>query len=128
MSHLTQVRGLKPRLNLPNDIKYLSHLTQVRGLKLSWIKTLNMRSKVAPYTGAWIETISDTCLIKKQIVAPYTGAWIETMWMGCPSIDITVAPYTGAWIETLHLHGCEVSDGMSHLTQVRGLKHCLTGM
>ena len=29
------------------------------------------------------------------IVAPYTGAWIETMYQ-----NFAVAPYTGAWIET----------------------------
>ena len=51
-------------------------------------------------------------------VAPYTGAWIETMEPEITNGDIVVAPYTGAWIETPHrwrmfigtpgrtLHGC----------------------
>ena len=33
-------------------------------------------------------------------VAPYAGAWIETLFL-MPSIHIRlVAPYAGAWIET----------------------------
>jgi len=34
--------------------------------------------EVAPYTGAWIETISKAHRVPKVHVAPYTGAWIET--------------------------------------------------
>ena len=32
-------------------------------------------------------------------VAPYTGAWIEIKAMDLLSISGKVAPYTGAWIE-----------------------------
>ena len=33
---------------------------------------------VAPYVGAWIETITALWLKKYSPVAPYVGAWIET--------------------------------------------------
>ena len=34
--------------------------------------------KVAPYTGAWIETDVKLLRVPVEDVAPYTGAWIET--------------------------------------------------
>ena len=82
-----------------------------------------MEEKVAPFTGAWIET----AVLKKGLlgweVAPFTGAWIETIvesqadlpaGMSLPSRERglkrvrgrgrarvrAVAPFTGAWIET----------------------------
>ena len=33
---------------------------------------------VAPYTGAWIETVFAVLWLEDHSVAPYTGAWIET--------------------------------------------------
>ena len=33
---------------------------------------------VAPFTGAWIETVSGPVYYIKVKVAPFTGAWIET--------------------------------------------------
>ena len=60
----------------------------------------NLGSRVAPRTGAWIETPSMFQPVKTPVVAPRTGAWIET-----PEVprwrDVKdVAPRTGAWIET----------------------------
>ena len=37
-----------------------------------------MKYKVAPFVGAWIETIDDDRHIALQVVAPFVGAWIET--------------------------------------------------
>ena len=34
--------------------------------------------KVAPYVGAWIETLLYLISIFVFVVAPYVGAWIET--------------------------------------------------
>ena len=34
--------------------------------------------KVAPFTGAWIETRSSSSVVASIVVAPFTGAWIET--------------------------------------------------
>ena len=36
-----------------------------------------MRGDVAPYTGAWIEIVSEEIRLTRAEVAPYTGAWIE---------------------------------------------------
>ena len=33
---------------------------------------------VAPFTGAWIETIARIIMVINAEVAPFTGAWIET--------------------------------------------------
>ena len=77
---------------------------------------------VAPYVGAWIETLKYTGNSSPTLVAPYVGAWIETliikkglkirtshpMWvrglklaLNHPTADdYLVAPYVGAWIET----------------------------
>ena len=34
--------------------------------------------KVAPYVGAWIETLNPSLGRNAASVAPYVGAWIET--------------------------------------------------
>ncbi len=34
--------------------------------------------RVAPFTGAWIETYSKGRRSNIELVAPFTGAWIET--------------------------------------------------
>ena len=34
---------------------------------------------VAPYVGAWIETVAEVNESAAQLVAPYVGAWIETV-------------------------------------------------
>ena len=34
---------------------------------------------VAPYAGAWIETLQIVQFQKINFVAPYAGAWIETI-------------------------------------------------
>ena len=100
---------------------------------------------VAPYTGAWIETIlastqKGRCRSLptrgrglKQVrtvqntwetatVAPYTGAWIETIFRPFYSSPVSVAPYTGAWIETESDVRGYISDGRSLPTRGRGLK------
>ena len=95
----------------------------MRGLKLDKFPKTRSKKKVAPFTGAWIETFRARQEAKTVIVAPFTGAWIETtdairLALGRlgshPSrvrglklrqteiFDFTfkVAPFTGAWIET----------------------------
>ena len=79
-------------------------------------------NKVAPYVGAWIETVqsvgtqpapkSHPTWVRglKRIckapasplgcVAPYVGAWIETVLTPKGQALRKVAPYVGAWIET----------------------------
>jgi len=60
-----------------------------------------MRRRVAPRTGAWIETAASAYVIDAlRPVAPRTGAWIETQAGRIPICPGFVAPRTGAWIET----------------------------
>ena len=78
--------------------------------------------RVAPFTGAWIETrppsgrnrpapgrslhgsvdrnSQPSKAATTPLVAPFTGAWIETSWKPRNSVAVMVAPFTGAWIET----------------------------
>ena len=98
---------------------------------------------VAPYVGAWIETLSAVMSCKvplshpmwvrglKQrdqvewatnlLVAPYVGAWIETFIKEEGHTSEPVAPYVGAWIET-YLYKREYDYIQSHPMWVRGLK------
>ena len=39
-------------------------------------------------------------------VAPFTGAWIETVLRLLRGMVIMVAPFTGAWIETRQRQTC----------------------
>ena len=57
-----------------------SHPTWVRGLKLNLKASIPRNKAVAPYVGAWIETINLTSAKQLVVVAPYVGAWIETLW------------------------------------------------
>ena len=78
----------------------MSHLLQMRGLKLkNGIKRI------------W-----------KGQVASFTDAWIETAAMPSPVPPADVASFTDAWIETF-AYSLEGLHGLSHLLQMRGLKH-----
>ena len=72
----------------------------MRGLKLSMKTKSNNCLCVAPYVGAWIETIMQGQAALQNAVAPYVGAWIETPNWFTRAMDLQVAPYVGAWIET----------------------------
>ncbi len=56
MSHLLQMRGLKPRTYLYIRTNPKSHLLQMRGLKLLMSIDLWRKKSVASFTDAWIET------------------------------------------------------------------------
>ena len=56
----------------------LSHPTWVRGLK-QVIYLFTLKINVAPYVGAWIETVANILSDIDNKVAPYVGAWIETL-------------------------------------------------
>ena len=93
-----------------------------RGLKLRKVMTVHCAIIVAPYGGAWLETLERYPhpawlwslpmgerglkhrdiqeLTEDKEVAPYGGAWIETSIGIYPSTPRPVAPYGGAWIET----------------------------
>ena len=77
-------------------LKLRSLPSRERGLKqfcgyCSW-----HAAQVAPFAGAWIETIGPWTTAYARAVAPYAGAWIETM--SCTEKGWTKwgAPYLGA--------------------------------
>ena len=55
-----------------------SHPTWVRGLKRHVCGIHSNAVHVAPYVGAWIETVECDNCDASFLVAPYVGAWIET--------------------------------------------------
>ena len=79
-------------------------------------------TRVAPFTGAWVEIETVPVVLLMMNVAPFTGAWVEigVTWMtgiswisshpsrvrglkcdqvGAPCVLADVAPFTGAWVE-----------------------------
>ena len=71
--------------------------------------------------GAWIETVVLRYLSDGHGVAPYVGAWIETV-LGCLDDNRTKSHPT--WVRGLKLDIGDrvISDRGSHPTWVRGLK------
>ena len=77
MSHPMWVRGLKHNITPLNGCRPMSHPMWVRGLKHQrYIPAASIF--VAPYVGAWIETLIISIRDSSLSVAPYVGAWIET--------------------------------------------------
>ena len=64
---------------------------------------------VAPFVGAWIETIIVFKCRYGFIVAPFVGAWIETYITVSGYILLYVAPFVGAWIETYSFTAAKLS-------------------
>ena len=80
----------------------IKHSRTLRGC-VDWNSSKEAKSVffiVAPYVGAWIETVYSTVQRSIHSVAPYVGAWIETFFFFFCIFCIFVAPYVGAWIET----------------------------
>ena len=89
----------------------------------AWIETVGGSNgtgndNVAPFAGAWIETPRDfQFLAMLTEVAPFAGAWIETCEDRCPPCPGGVAPFAGAWIETSTDFG---KRGVVHSRTLRG--------
>ena len=94
----------------------------VRGLKLRHKGGCTEVYRVAPYVGAWIETMMPYMKLLAFIVAPYVGAWIETPCRGRRLPDRWSHPM---WVRGLKLHvvSQEQTSATSHPMWVRGLKH-----
>ena len=94
----------------------------MRGLKPQGVVDKIKEKTVASFTDAWIETKINISCRKLIVVASFTDAWIETPTIPDPSGYSVVASFTDAWIETTCVE--EEFDGiLSHLLQMRGLKH-----
>ena len=72
------MRGLKLDCTVNHRNETVSHPTWVRGLKLVYLGDGLGAFPVAPYVGAWIETVAVVLNQHTVFVAPYVGAWIET--------------------------------------------------
>ena len=98
-----------------------SHPTWVRGLKHEKIVNCRADYLVAPYVGAWIETINPLLVHLSGIVAPYVGAWIETLH---EVIIKRLAKSHPTWVRGLKLfeNNGHTRWVQSHPTWVRGLK------
>src|SRR5258708_40292474 len=91
VSPLAQGRGLKLRAYVVCRDGLWSPLAQGRGLKPLFKVLQDLEQRVAPRTGAWIETCCQFLSGRVGRVAPRTGAWIETIrncsvsfWMWSP--------------------------------------------
>ena len=99
----------------------MSHLLQMRGLKPKLPSVVLCKLAVASFTDAWIETPLTWVVLLPFLVASFTDAWIETGlgdYFGIPSL---VASFTDAWIETSEVIQ-RLYVFLSHLLQMRGLK------
>ena len=108
-------------------------------MKQKIVDIITTKKKVAPRTGAWVETFDVDSHLNKSRVAPRTGAWVETSSNNtitgntCKSrpararglkhedvpttfIDQVVAPRTGAWVETWLLGVPAGKDGVAPRT------------
>ena len=121
-----------------------SHPSRVRGLKLRYTSTDGVTWGVAPFTGAWIETVtsphpdvytpSHPSRVRGLKLLLHVGATV--LGMSHPSrvrglkLDTRgdlfgrehVAPFTGAWIETDLVAEQKRRKAESHPSRVRGLK------
>ena len=55
---------------------------------------------VAPYVGAWIETIYNNTAQSDKLSHPTWVRGLKRLMMFNPVVHDVVAPYVGAWIET----------------------------
>ena len=113
--------------NLVNETQLASlaesHLLQMRGLKLFEQQWRAFGVYVASFTDAWIETIVNMSVALILSVASFTDAWIETI-----SEGVTDKPEISRIFYRCVDWNSEKSvwwngKKMSHLLQMRGLKH-----
>ena len=72
------MRGLKLCFLAGRHTNRMSHLLQMRGLKPKYNEATCWCNVVASFTDAWIETIFSMRLSRMTMVASFTDAWIET--------------------------------------------------
>ena len=58
-----------------------------------------LKRRVAPLVGAWIEIVVEFLISSTCFVAPLVGAWIEIKEVAAKIELLQVAPLVGAWIE-----------------------------
>ena len=144
MSHLLQMRGLKPELqntlsNFCSRIFYRcvdwnkhlyaegreGYLRRIFYRCVDWNK-LSKKSNLPLLCRIFYRCVDWNLFWHrkslKQKVASFTDAWIETTQNNPLHISCYVASFTDAWIETIRFLTYHRLNG-SHLLQMRGLKH-----
>ena len=82
-SHPTWVRGLKHTLAAIAVLVAMSHPTWVRGLKLCMLRAISVSSASHPTWVRGLKLEKSDNKLKDDRVAPYVGAWIETLIPKC---------------------------------------------
>ena len=126
LSHPSRVRGLKlSRVSGKRGVNMLSHPSRVRGLKSAWKgnKTSGSQPSHPSRVRGLKYTLLCTHLLFYSRVAPFTGAWIEIKYSVYNIIYSKVAPFTGAWIEINNHIYYYFNIQKSHPSRVRGLKY-----
>ena len=78
-SHPSRGRGLKHRGEECNNSQPTSHPLRVRGLKPSYPREYGLEQKVAPFTGAWIETCKFAVSMIKTVCRTLCGSGIQNV-------------------------------------------------
>ena len=78
MSRPSWARGLKQQYAPAFRDAGMSRPSWARGLKLIDIKQHIAHDAVAPFVGAWVETLMRLSRASITYVAPFVGAWVET--------------------------------------------------
>ena len=69
--------GLKSQRPMWHRSALLSLPSWECGLKFSFRRYLQMRGRVAPFVGVWIEISNIKNIYSSRYVAPFVGVWIE---------------------------------------------------
>ncbi len=100
-SRPARARGLKQRHSRPVRLARLqSRPARARGLKHFDDQVLTATAASRPARARGLKHQHHCHWRRQQRVAPRTGAWIETACTSTSSAARCVAPRTGAWIET----------------------------
>ena len=120
-SHPTWVRGLKQQDTRPFVTLNESHPTWVRGLKRGILLSGIVRIRSHPTWVRGLKPLQNKKNSYTYVVAPYVGAWIETVVYPLTDFDILSHP---TWVRGLKPSAIINIEQItrSHPTWVRGLK------
>ena len=122
-SRPARARGLKPNIaqnRVPDKLR--SRPARARGLKHRDHRAPVPRVASRPARARGLKPVKGVLDAEVIRVAPRTGAWIETSTSSQQPGHREVAPRAGAWIET-HWRKLEIGNSASRPARARGLKH-----
>ena len=124
-SRPSRARGLKPAVaDLQRTVSQRSRPSRARGLKLArQLAGTSAAAASRPSRARGLKHRSHRYEARVDQVAPFTGAWIETIEDAARAHGRRVAPFTGAWIETYPISDMLRELRSSRPSRARGLKH-----